>query len=104
MTARVKKNDMVTILSGKDKGKTGTVIEISPKNDTVMVKGVGIITKHVKARQQGDVGGIKKKESHIPLSIVMPNCNACKKPARVQAKLLDDGKKVRVCHRCTEIF
>ena len=65
MVARIKKNDTVVVLSGKDKGKTGSVIEILPKKGKVMVKGVAVVTRHVKARKQGEVPGIKKEETYI---------------------------------------
>jgi large subunit ribosomal protein L24 len=100
----VKKNDSVKVLSGKDSGKQGTVIEVLPEKGLVMVKGVAIVTRHVKARKQGDVAGIKKEEGYLHLSKVMPICSSCKKPCRVSAKQLDDGKKVRVCNRCKEIL
>jgi large subunit ribosomal protein L24 len=102
--ARIRKNDSVQVLSGKDKGKTGKVIEISLKKDKVIVEGVAIITKHVKARRQGETSGIKKSETYIDISKVMPICGSCHKPCRVSVKMLDDGKKSRVCSQCKEIF
>ena len=104
MTARIKKNDKVVILVGKDKGEQGTVIEILPKKDKVMVKGLAMVTRHMKARKQGDIAGIKKQESYVKISHVMPICSACKKPSRVSMKLLDTGKRARACNRCKEIM
>jgi len=105
MLSRVKKNDTVLVLSGKDKGKQGTVIAIDPKNDLVLVKDVCIITRHVKAQKTGQKGGIVKEESYIQLCRVMPVCPSCKKPCRVQIKFLEDNKnKERICHRCKEAF
>lgn len=104
MVARIKKNDTVVVLTGKDKGKTGSVIEILPKKGKVVVKGVAVITRHVKARKQGDVPGIKKEESYIDEAKVMPVCTACQKPCRVNSKLLENNKRARVCGRCKEIF
>lgn len=104
MVARVKKNDTVVVLSGKDRGKTGTVIDILPKKDKVMVKGVGVITRHVKARRQGEVAGIKQEEQFIPLTKVMPVCVSCNKPCRVNLAILEDGSGVRTCNRCKEKF
>jgi large subunit ribosomal protein L24 len=102
MLSRIKKNDLVTVISGKDKGKEGRVISIYPKKDTVLVKGVGIVTRHAKARRQGDPAGIIQEERPVALCKVMPVCSICKKAARVRAKVLDGGKKVRTCHRCNE--
>ena len=104
MVARIKKNDTVYVLSGRDKGKKGVVIEVNPKKGKILVEGVALATRHVKPRRQGEQGGIKKEESFIPVSNVMPVCAACKKPSRVNSKLLETGKKMRICNRCEEIF
>jgi large subunit ribosomal protein L24 len=107
MLSRVKKDDVVLVISGKDKGKQGQVIYVDTKKSTIMVKGVNIVTKHVKAKKQGDKSGIIAEEVAIPLAKVMPICTSCKKSCRVQVRLLeggDKGKKVRICHRCKEAF
>lgn len=104
MVARVKKNDTVVVVSGKDKGRQGTVIATAPRENKVVVKGVAIVTRHVKARKAGDISGIKKEEGFLDLSKVMPVCTACKKPCRTGAKKLETGKNVRVCARCKEAF
>ncbi|MCX5922250.1 MAG: 50S ribosomal protein L24 [Candidatus Dependentiae bacterium] len=104
MVARVKKNDRVMVLAGKDKDKTGTVIALSFKHDKVMVKDIAIVTRHVKARKQGEASSIKKEESFIALSNVMPVCSSCKNACRVNTKVLEDGKRVRTCNNCKEIF
>ncbi len=104
MVARVKKNDTVLVIAGKDKGKQGAVIEILPKKGKVIVKDVAIVTRHVKARRQGETPGIKKEESFIRISKVMPVCKACKKPCRINIKKLESGKNARICNRCKEIF
>jgi len=102
MIARIKKNDTVVVLAGKDKDRQGTVLEVLPKKGKIMVKGMRIVTKHVKARRQGEVAGIKKQEGYLKLSHVMPICPSCKKPCRIGTKLVET-KTVRVCHRCKEI-
>lgn len=104
MVARVRKNDTVVVRTGKDQGKKGTVIAFSLKEGLVLVKGIAIATKHVKARKQGEAGGIKKEESFINLSNVMPVCSACKVPCRVNVKMLESGKRTRICNKCEEIF
>jgi len=104
MIARVKKNDTVQILSGKNKGKQGSVMVVLPKKKQVMVKGIAIAVHHVKPRRAGEAGGIRKEESFIDISCVMPICSSCKKPARVNSKQLETGKTVRTCNRCKEIF
>lgn len=104
MMARIKKNDTVQVLSGADRGKIAAVIEILPKKGKVLVKGVNIKTHFVKARKQGETSGIKKLEGFIDLSNVMPVCSACKNACRVNAKILDEGTKIRVCNTCKEAF
>lgn len=105
MTARIRKNDTVVVLSGKDKGEQGTVIDILPEKGKIMIKGLAMITRHVKPRKQGEVGGIKKQESYLELSKVMPVCSSCKKPCRINVKDNDKtGKNARACNRCKEII
>ena|SRR5437868_1955022 len=105
MIARIKKNDTVHVISGKNRGKQGPVIALLLKKGKVMVKGIAVVARHIKPRKAtGEAGSIFKKERFISMSCVMPVCTACKKPARVNAKKLDTGKVVRVCNRCKEIF
>lgn len=94
------KNDKVIVLSGRDKGKTGEVVTVSPKDGKVTVKGVSMATKHQKPKKQGDQGGIIKVETPIYACKVMVVCPKCGKPTRVAHKLKDDGKKVRICKHC----
>ncbi len=101
---RIKKNDTVVVITGKDKGKQGTVIDIIPEKNLVKVSGVAFVTKHVKARRQGQTSAIKREESFINISNVMPIANNADKPSRVRCKVLESGKKVRVCHRTQEAF
>ena len=102
MLSRIIKNDNVIVITGKDKGKQGVVIQVAPKKDAVLVKGVSIITKHVKAKKSGETSRIVKEEQFISLSKVMPVCKSCQKACRVRTKILENGDKVRVCHRCQE--
>lgn len=104
MIARIKKNDMVVVRSGRDKGAHGTVLEVLPKEGKVLVKGVGLITRHIKAKKQGDNSGIRKEEGYLQLSQVMPVCASCKKACRVTIKVMDDGGKSRACHRCEKVI
>src|SRR3990167_10121162 len=96
---RILKKDKVFVLTGKDRGVTGEVLELRPKTNQIKVKDVAVVTRHVKPRRQGETGGIIKAEAFINLSNVMPICGACQKPTRVGSKLNDSGKKVRVCKR-----
>ena len=104
MVARIKRDDTVMVIAGRDKGKTGSVIEVEPKKNKALVKGIAMVTKHAKPQRQGETGGIKKKESYVWLSSLMPVCGACSKPCRVNAKVLNEGKRVRICNKCKEVF
>lgn len=95
----VKTGDTVVVLSGKDRGKQGKVLEVSPKEQKVIVEGANMVTKHVKPRKMGDVGGIVKAEGAMYASKVQIVCPKCGKPTRIGHKLLEDGKKVRVCKK-----
>lgn len=101
---RVKKKDQVMVISGKDKGKKGEIIEVLPKKGKLKVKGVAVATRHVKPKRAGEPSGIIKSESFIPLAKVMPVCTSCGKATRIAAKVMDNGKKARSCKRCGEIF
>lgn len=100
----VKTGDIVSVLSGKDRGKRGKVLAVSPKEGKVMVEGVNIVSKHVKPRRAGEEGGIVKTESAIYSCKVQLVCSKCDKPTRIGHKLNDDGKKCRVCKHCGEIL
>ena len=102
----VKKGDTVIVLSGKDKGKQGKVLEVSPKEGKVIVDHINMMTKHVKPRKMGDPGGIVKAEGAMYASKVMLVCPKCCKPTRIAHKVLNDGKKERICKnpKCGETF
>ena len=95
----IRKDDKVVVLSGKDKGKEGTVLKADPKNGKVIVSGVNVATKHQKPRKQGEEGGIIKVETPIYVSKVQLVCPKCGKATRVGFKV-ENGKKTRVCKKC----
>ena len=97
----IKKNDTVVVLSGKDKGKQGKVLQTMPATGKVLVQGVNVATCHVKPRKQGEEGGILRKEIPLYESKVMRVCPKCSKPTRAAYKLVN-GEKVRVCKKCGE--
>jgi large subunit ribosomal protein L24 len=103
MLARIRKNDTVLVISGKDKGKQGTILEICPQKDKVMVRGVAICVRHCKARKAGEVPAIKKEEGYLASSKVMPVCRSCKKPTRIQIKRTNQDA-VRTCCHCKAAF
>lgn len=105
-TLHVKKDDTVVILSGKDKGKKGKVIEVSPKEQKVIVEGCNMVTKHVKPKRMGEPGGIVNAEGPLYACKVMLVCPKCGKPTRAGHKILEDGTKLRICKHagCGETF
>ena len=96
---RIKKGDTVKVLSGNDKGKTGEVLEVIPKTQKIVVKGVNIRKKHVKPRRQGEEGGIIPAEYPIHSSKVGVVCPKCGKVTRI-GYLVEGDNKVRVCKKC----
>ena len=95
----VKKGDKVLVITGKDKGKTADVVEVSPKTNKVLVDGINVVTKHQKPKSQQDKGGIIKKSAPIDASNVMVVCPDCGKATRVKHKEIN-GKNVRSCSKC----
>ena len=95
----VKTGDMVIVVSGDDKGKTGKVVEVSPKEGKVIVSGVNLVKKHVRPRPPQENGGILEVEGAMYASKVQLYCEKCKKPTRAAHKI-DGDKKVRVCTKC----
>ena len=96
----IKKGDKVVVLSGKDKGKQGKVLEVQPKAGKVIVENINIVSRHTKPRKQGEEGGILKKEAPIYACKVQRVCPKCNKATRPAHKLMADGKKVRICKKC----
>lgn len=98
----IKSGDNVVVIAGKDKGKKGKVLAVSPSTARVIVEGVNIVSRHKKPRSAQDQGGIIKHEAPISASNVMVLCPVCGKATRVHHTVVD-GKKVRVC-KCGEVL
>ena len=96
---KVKKGDTVQVLSGNDKGKTGEVLEVIPKTNKVVVKGINVRKKHIKPKMQGGEGGIIPVECPIHVSKVNVVCPKCGKATRIGFSIEKD-EKVRVCKKC----
>lgn len=101
---KIRKNDTVLVTAGKDKGKTGKIRFAYPKEERVMVEGINFIKRHTRARGRVRQAGIIQLEAPIPVSNVMLLCSRCNRPTRVGFRLLEDGRKVRVCNRCSEVI
>lgn len=101
-TTRIKKEDKVKIIAGKDRGKIGKVIRVDKKKNRLLVEKANMIKRHVKPSAKNPQGGIIEGEGPIHWSNVMLICSSCVKPARIRMKNLDSGEKVRVCSKCNE--
>jgi large subunit ribosomal protein L24 len=101
---KIKKDDNVLVIAGKDKGKKGKVRFVYPKEHKAMIEGVNMIKTHSKAKAQVKQAGLIEREASIDLSNVMLLCNHCNHPVRIGYKSLDNGKKARTCRACGEVI
>ena len=99
----VKKDDLVMIIAGKDKGKRGKVLRVMPDKGRVLVENLNLIKRHTRPSRTSNEGGIIEKEAPIALSNVQLLCHGCKKPSRTGIRVLEDGSKSRFCKKCNEI-
>lgn len=103
MASRIRKNDMVQVMAGKDKGKTGEVLRVFPKKNRATVRGLNMVKRHLKPNQQRQQGGIVEKEAPLHLSNVMPLDPEDGRPTRVGFRIAE-GKKVRVSRRTGKVL
>lgn len=99
----VKKDDMVKIVAGKEKGKTGKVLRIFPAKGRVVVESLNVVKRHTRPTQLNPEGGIVEKEAPMSISNVMLICGSCSEAAKTGIKVLEDGNKARYCKKCNEI-
>jgi large subunit ribosomal protein L24 len=97
---KIKKGDLVYVLSGKDKGKQGKVLKVFPKENRAIVERINLVKKAMRRRSQEEPGGIVTVEAPIYISKLMLVCKNCNRPTRVGFKILDDGTKTRICKKC----
>jgi len=102
MRARIKKNDTVVVIAGKDRGKSGKVMRVIPSSGRAVVESLNMVKRHSKATGPQSPSGIVDKEAPIELSNLMCLCEKCNAPTRLGKKVLGDGKSVRICRRCGE--
>ena len=100
---KIKTGDQVKIIQGKDKGKKGKVIQTMPKDNKIVVEGVNLFIKHVKPKKEREKGQRVEFPAAMDVSKVMLVCPRCGKQARVGYKILENGKKVRVCGKCKDV-
>ena len=101
---KIRKNDTVLVIAGKDRGKKGKVRFAYPKEERILVDGINFIKRHSRATRGVRQAGIIERESPIHVTDVMLLSNRCNHPTRVGFRFLEDGRKVRVCHRCSEVI
>lgn len=99
----VKKDDLVKIIAGKEKGKTGKVLRVLPDKDRVLVENLNIVKRHTRPSRTNAEGGILEKEAPIAASNVQLVCSGCSQPTRTGTRTLEDGSKARFCKKCNEI-
>lgn len=98
----VRKNDLVMVVAGKDRGKRGKVLRVIPKTGAVLVERINIVKRHTRPGAASQQGGILEKEAPLPVSNVMVICSRCDRAVRTGHSFLADGRKVRVCKQCGE--
>ena len=101
---RIRKGDRVRVISGKEKGKEGTVLQVLPEKQGVVIEKLNLFKKHTRPNQANPKGGIVEREGRVHLSNVMVICGNCNKPTRLGAKVLPEGKKLRSCKKCGEVM
>ena len=97
--SHVSKGETVMVIAGKEKSKTGQILQLLPKKNSVVVAGLNMVKRHQKAKGN-EPGGIIEKEAPIHISNVMPFCAACAKPVRTKKNVLENGDKQKVCTKC----
>lgn len=101
---KLKKNDLVMVLAGKEKGKSGRILRVITKKDRAIVEKINFVKRHQRPTGQQRQGGIIEREAPLHLSNLMLICEGCNKPARIGKKILEDGKKARYCKKCGEMI
>jgi large subunit ribosomal protein L24 len=97
----IRKNDNVVVTTGKDRGKRGRVLRMTPDKNRLVVEGVNIMKRHTKANPQKNIkGGLVEREAPLHASNVQLVCPECGKPTRIGKRILEDGRKVRICRKC----
>lgn len=104
MKIKIKKNDIVKVIAGKDAGKSGKVLKVLTDSGKLVVEKINFVKRHTRPNQKVQQGGIIEKEAPIAVSKVMLICNKCGKQTRVKIGAVAGGKKVRICKKCSEML
>ncbi|MER3421956.1 MAG: 50S ribosomal protein L24 [Nitrospiraceae bacterium] len=102
--SKIKKGDTVMVIAGRERGKTGKVLSLDLKDGRLTVEKLNMIKRHTKPSQKNRQGGILEREAPLSISNVMYLCTNCSKPVRLGIKVLDGGRRVRVCKKCNEVI
>ena len=101
----LRKNDQVVVLAGKDRGKRGRVLRLVPARGRAIVERVNMIKRHTRPNPSRNIkGGVVEREGSIHVSNLMIVCGECDRPTRARHRVLADGRKVRICHRCEGVI
>jgi len=100
----VKKNDLVMVIKGREKGKSGRVLKVLPEKEKVIIEKINFIKRHSRPHGQQRRGGILEREAPLHVSKLMLLCEKCNKPVRIGHRVIEGEKKVRICRKCEEIF
>ncbi|MCJ7640600.1 MAG: 50S ribosomal protein L24 [Desulfobacterales bacterium] len=100
----IKKNDLIMVVQGRERGKSGRVLRVLPEKKKVIVEKINFVKRHTRPHGQQRRGGILEKEAPLHISNVRLLCEKCNKPVRIRHRVLEGGKKARVCHKCGESF
>ncbi len=101
---KIRKNDIVKVIAGKDRGKKAKVLQVLPKHDLIIVEGVNMMAKNVRPKRMGEKGQVVRYNAPIQASKVLLFCSKCGKGSRVGYQVLQDGKKTRICRRCKQVI
>jgi large subunit ribosomal protein L24 len=101
---RLRKDDVVQVVAGREKGKSGKVLRVIPETNRVVIEGLNVVKRHTKPRGPQSQGGIVEKEAPLHASNVMPLCARCNKPTRIGRRRNADGTATRICKHCNDVL
>ena len=101
---KIRRDDVVTVMSGRDRGKKGKVLEVYPERQRALVEGINLVKKHARRTQENPQGGFTTQERPVSLANLRRVCPRCNRPVRVKFIVAKDGTKQRACHRCGEVL
>ena len=102
MSSKIRREDVVVVMTGKDRGKKGKVLQVFPQEQRALVEGVNLTKRHVRPTQENPQGGFAKQERPVSVANLQRVCTRCNGPVRVGFQIAKDGTKQRVCKRCGE--